>query len=84
MDVRMEENFVEEQIKEILKGINPEIIDGGDALLDDGVIDSFTVIEIIEELESQLGIRISPDAVVPDHFNSVSAIVGLALAKKGG
>lgn len=74
---------MEEKVKEILKSINDEILEYKEGLLDDGIIDSFTVIEIVEELEHYFDIRISPDAIVADNFNSLSAIIRLVTDQKG-
>ena len=43
-------------------------------LIDDGIIDSFTLLSLINDLEDAYGIRITPGEIRPSNFNSAQAI----------
>lgn len=63
-------------IVEILNDIDEDIVSyKGDNLLDDGIIDSFTIVEIISEIEDRFNITISPERITAEHFETVEAII---------
>lgn len=69
-------NMIRETIIEILNDIDDEIVEyDGSNLLEDGVIDSFTIMEIISEISDKLGIDINPDDIIEAHFKTIDAIV---------
>lgn len=47
----------------------------GDSLVESGVLDSTGVLELIEFLEAQLGIRVSEADTVPENLDSVDRLV---------
>ena len=48
-----------EKLLEILKGIRPDVdFENEDALIDDGVLDSFDVVSIISELDDEFGVQV--------------------------
>lgn len=63
-------------IIEILNDIDDEIADyDGTNLLEDGVIDSFTIMEIVSEIAERLKINIKPDDITEVHFKTIDAMV---------
>jgi len=67
-----------EKILEILIEINPEVETyDGDALLEDGVITSLDVIEIVTALEDEFGISISAKDITTENMASVDSICRL-------
>ncbi|MCD7761930.1 MAG: phosphopantetheine-binding protein [Lachnospiraceae bacterium] len=48
-----------------------------DALVDDGILDSLTIVSMITTLSLEFGITIPYDEVIPENFNSVDAITEL-------
>lgn len=69
-------NMIRETIIEILNDIDDEIVEyDGENLLEDGVVDSFTIMEIIGEISDRLGIDINPDDIIEEHFKTIDAIV---------
>jgi len=46
-------------------------------LIDDNVIDSFDIITLIAEIDERMGVRIPPEELVPENFNSYTAISAL-------
>lgn len=69
---------MEEKILEILKEYCEEAISyTGDNMMEEGVIDSFTVINIVSELEDAFDIEIDAKYVVADNFRNKEAIIEL-------
>ena len=57
----------------------------GDAqsLLDAGIIDSTGVLEVIAFLETEFGIEVSDNEMVPENLDAVDNIVGYVMRKLG-
>lgn len=51
-------------------------------LIDAGVIDSSAIFELVEMMEEHLGIEIGEDEIVPEHFESIEALVEFAQRKR--
>lgn len=52
------------------------------SLLDEGIMDSFGVHEMIMFVEEEYGITIQDEEATPDHLGSVDAIVAFVSAKR--
>lgn len=52
------------------------------SLLENGVIDSMNVIELVLFLEEQFGIKVADDEIVPDHFDSISCLANFVRQKQ--
>ena len=72
-----------EKIISILSEIRPEF-DFNESLnfIDEGMLDSFDIINLVTTLDSEFGISIDGMDVLPDNFSSVERIE--ALLKKNG
>lgn len=57
-----------------LPGIN---VEDSDYLVDDGMIDSLGIVNIIAELSMEFGVNIPFEELVADNFNSVDNMVTL-------
>ncbi|MBE5931033.1 MAG: acyl carrier protein [Lachnospiraceae bacterium] len=69
---------MKEKILEILDDINSDIdYETETALIDDGILDSFDIVSLVSELNSCFDINITVVDLVPDNFNSVSAMTAL-------
>jgi acyl carrier protein len=53
-----------------------------DALVDEGIIDSTGVLELIEFLESQFGIEVSEAETLPQNLGSISALTEFVMSKR--
>lgn len=59
-----------------------EDLDGSDNLLEDGVIDSLGLMELIVFLGTRFSIQLRPEEIVPpDHFKTLETIAALVDAK---
>ena len=59
-------------------------VDPDESLLERGVIDSVGLLNLITFLEAQTGVRVPDDAMVPENFESVSAMERLVEQLRGG
>lgn len=66
---------MEEKILEILKEVKPGVeFEGKTDLIDAGVLASFDIISLVAELNDEFDIEISVVELIPENFNSISAI----------
>ncbi len=69
---------MEEKIVGLLGEINEEILSyGGDNLFEEGLLDSFQVIDLIEKLEDVFDVEIDAEYVLEENFKSKDCIVNL-------
>lgn len=67
-----------EDILKILEGIRPDVdFEAEKALVDDGVLGSLDIVDLVSQLNDEFVVDISVDDLVPDNFNTVDAIVEL-------
>jgi acyl carrier protein len=67
-----------EKLLEILTELHPDVeFAGQTALIDDAIIDSFSVITLIGGLSDEFDIEIPADKILPENFNSVEAMWSL-------
>lgn len=73
-----------EQVIKILTELRPEFDFSQEGLnfIEEGMLDSFDLVSLVNELDSKYGISIDGLDIVPDNFNSVDSIVNL-LIKNG-
>jgi len=66
------------ELLEILQEMHDDIdFATHETLIDDNVIDSFDIITLIAEIDDRMGVRIPPEELVPENFNSYTAISAL-------
>ena len=64
-----------EELMNILMEIDPDIdYENETELIDGGVLDSFSIVNLIAEISDVFDIEISPKYLVPENFNSVKAM----------
>ena len=67
-----------EELLEILAEIKPGVDFKSEiALVDDGMLDSRDIISIISEVSDEYDVKISPEKITPENFNSAAAIMNL-------
>lgn len=72
-----------EKIYEILANIRPEFdFKASENYIEDGLLDSFDMVTLVSDLESEFGVIIDGLDIVPENF--VSAVTILAMVKKNG
>ena len=69
---------MEEKVLEILEEHCEEALDyDGDSMMEEGVIDSFTVINVVSDLEEEFDIEIDAKYVIAENFKNKEAIIAL-------
>lgn len=67
-----------EKILDILNDINSDVdYEVENALIDDGIIDSFDIVSLVGELNSCFDIKMTVVDLVPENFNSLDAMTAL-------
>lgn len=66
-----------EKVLEICMGIDDTIDFTSEELIDGGMIDSVTLVEIATELMDEFNIDIPYEEITPENFNSVDAMTSL-------
>ena len=61
-------------LQEILPGID---FASSDMLVDDGILDSLSIVTIISELSIEYDVNLPYEEIIPKNFNSVDAIAAL-------
>ena len=67
-----------DQILKILQDINPDVdYETEEALVDDGILDSFDIVTLVGELSSEFDVKITVLHLIPENFNSLDRITSL-------
>lgn len=74
---------MKEKIVAILTELRPEFDFTEDVnFIEEGMLDSFDVVSLVDELEEQFGIKIDGVDVLPENFSTIDSII--SLLKKSG
>ena len=69
---------MEQTLMEILNDLRPDVeFEKETKLIDDGILDSFDIVSLVSELNSEFDIEINVMDLEPVNFNSVSAMLEL-------
>lgn len=64
-----------ERLLEILKEIRDDVdFENETHLIDDEILDSFDIVDIVSELCSEFDVNITVNELLPENFNSVEAM----------
>ena len=67
-----------EELLQLLSSENPEIdFAASDELVDDGILDSLTIVSLIGTLSMEYGIDIPYEEIVPENFNYIDAMAAM-------
>ncbi len=62
----------------LLEEVKPgEDFTGSDTYVDDGILDSFDIISLVNMLEEKYSIAIDGLDIVPENFQNIESIIGL-------
>lgn len=74
---------VVEKIYQILREVQSENnFESSDNFIEDGLLDSFDIINLVASLDAAFGISISGRHIIPENFASVLRIAKLVCSKK--
>lgn len=67
---------MKERILKLCKEVLPQIdFTSSDALVDDGILDSLSIVTLVSELSMEFGVTFDMDQLEPENLNSIDAIV---------
>lgn len=67
-----------EKLLEILSDLHPEVdFTSNEELIDDGILDSLDIVTIVTEIDSEFGVTIPAEEIIPENFNSAKALMEL-------
>lgn len=67
-----------------LKGDKPKELLDSTSFIEEGIIDSIGVLELLAFLEEQFGFRVEDEEIVPENFDSVERLVNYVESKLDG
>lgn len=74
---------MKEKIVEILTELRPEFDFTEDVnFIEEGMLDSFDIVSLVDELETNFNVKIDGVDIIPENFSSIDSIE--ALLKKNG
>lgn len=67
-----------EELMKILKDLRADVdFENEKKLIDDGILDSFDIVTLVSELNSEFDVEINVMDLEPDNFNTVEAMLEL-------
>ena len=71
---------MKEKLLQILKEVRPDVnFEEETKLIDDGILDSFDIIQVVMELNEGFGIGIQVEDLQPKNFNDIEAMMELII-----
>ncbi|MBQ7994262.1 MAG: acyl carrier protein [Solobacterium sp.] len=65
-----------DELLEILQDVNDDVdFENCETLIDDGILDSFAILQIIAALSENYDISIPAAEIIPENFNSAKALL---------
>jgi acyl carrier protein len=71
-------NFI---IENFMFGSEDASLDDDDSFLDEGIIDSTGVLEVVGFIEDEFGFEVSDDELVPENFDSLNKLLSYVNGK---
>ena len=63
---------------EILEGVRDDIdFESCDTLIDDGVLESFDILQIISAINEEFDVEIPATQIIPENFNSAQSMLDM-------
>lgn len=67
-----------EKLIEILTELHPDVdFATTEDLIDDGVLDSLDIVSLVSQIDSEFGVTIPAEEIIPENFNSAEALFAL-------
>ncbi len=69
-----------EQLLEILNELHPDVdFETANDLIDGKILDSFDIVTLVAEIDSEFDVAIPAEELVPENFNSAEALYELIM-----
>jgi len=79
---QIREELTEFIVTNYLFGDTARVPRGDDSLVEEGIIDSTGILELIEFLGSRFGVEVSESETVPENLGSISSLTELVMSKR--
>ncbi len=67
-----------DELLDILSELHPDVdFEEEDALIDDGILDSFDIVTLVTEIGERMDVTIGAKDIIPENFNSADALYDL-------
>lgn len=67
-----------EKLLQVLKEVRPDVDFANEGkLIDNGILDSFDIIQVVTEVNDAFDVEISVEDLIPENFNTANAIMEL-------
>ena len=67
-----------EKVIEILSELHPDVdFAVADGLIDDGVLDSLDIVSLVAEIDTEFGVTVPAEEIIPENFNSAETIFAM-------
>jgi acyl carrier protein len=67
-----------EKLIEILCELHPDVdFATAEGLIDDGVLDSLDIVSLVSAIDTEFGVTIPAEEIVPENFNSAAELFAL-------
>ncbi len=77
------DEIIKDYIKKEFMFDNPQaVLENDESLVQGGIVDSLGIFLLIEFVDRQFGIKVQPEDVVVENFETVNSIMSLVNAKK--
>ncbi len=64
-----------ERLIAILNDLHEDVdFEAEESLIDDGILDSLDIVSLVTEIDSEFDVRIPPEEIIPENFNSAKAL----------
>ncbi len=64
-----------DELLEILEDVKPGVdYENCDTLIDDHILDSFSILSLVSEIEDAFDVEVGPAELIPANFNSATAL----------
>jgi acyl carrier protein len=70
-------------LESVLAGMRTDAFTDDDSFLENGIIDSTGILELIGFIEEEFGIEVRDEDLVPDNFDSISKLCRYIAARNG-
>ena len=71
-------------LEKFLPGEGPEALDAAPGLISGGILDSLSILSLVEFLEERYGVELKAHELDVDHLDKISSIVDLVRSKLEG
>ena len=67
-----------ETVIRMLTELHPDVdFANTDGLIDDGILDSLDIVSLVAEIDTEFGVTVPAEEIIPENFNSAKALFEL-------